>query len=182
VENINEDEEVAKIVSSTVCYLEGRKLVNEALDSVQPDLELLKQAVNLFKLAKETYKQANVCYCIYIGLLKILESVEIFEEKNGLKSNEMINQIIEILPENIDPNIKTAFNEITKIFDENDVKNRKKHLEEFDDKIRAIESNVLETIFGHVLKKLKDYIDRLSQNSNQFYNCDKNLYYKASFH
>jgi hypothetical protein len=30
--------------------------------------------------------------------------------------------------------------------------------------------------------KKKSYLDRLSQNSNQFYNCDKNLYYKASFH
>ena len=28
---IEDDEEIAKIASSTVCYLEGRKLVNEAL-------------------------------------------------------------------------------------------------------------------------------------------------------
>src|SRR5665647_3180219 len=52
---IGDDEEVEKIASSTVCYLEGRKLVNEALASEQPDLELIKQAANQFKDAKETY-------------------------------------------------------------------------------------------------------------------------------
>ena len=54
---IGDDEEVEKIASSTVCYLEGRKLVNEALTSEQPDLELIKQAANQFKDAKETYKR-----------------------------------------------------------------------------------------------------------------------------
>ena len=61
---IEGDEEIAKIASSTICYLEGRKLVNQALGSEQPDLELIKQATNQFKDAKETYKKANVCYCI----------------------------------------------------------------------------------------------------------------------
>jgi Tfp pilus assembly protein PilF/predicted amidohydrolase len=156
---IEKDEEVENIVSSTICYLEGRKLVNEALGSEQPDLELIKQAANLFKEAKETYKKANVCYCIYIGLLKILENVEIFEDKNSLKAKETIDQIIEVLPEDIDQNIRTSFEEITKIFDEKDIKGRKKHLEEFDAKIRAIESKALENIFGHVHKKLKDYVE-----------------------
>lgn len=156
---IEDDEEVEKIASSTVCYLEGRKLVNEALGSEQPDLELIKQATNQFKDAKETYKKANVCYCIYIGLLKILENVELFEEENSSKAKEMINQVIEILPENIDPGIRAAFEEIAKIFDEKDIKSRKKHLEEFDGKIRAIEYKALENLFGHVQKKLKDYIE-----------------------
>ena len=156
---IEDDEEVEKIASSTVCYLEGRKLVNEALGSEQPDLELIKQATNQFKDAKETYKKANVCYCIYIGLLKILENVELFEEENGSKAKEMINQVIEILPENIDPGIRASFEEIAKIFDEKDIKSRKKHLEEFDGKIRAIEYKALENLFGHVQKKIKDYIE-----------------------
>ena len=156
---IGDDEEVEKIASSTVCYLEGRKLVNEALGSEQPDLELIKQAANQFKDAKETYKKANVCYCIYIGLLKILENVKIFEEGNGSKAKETIKQVIEILPEKIDPGIRAAFEEIAKIFDEKDIKSRKKHLEEFDGKIRAIEYKALENLFGHVQKKLKDYIE-----------------------
>jgi tetratricopeptide (TPR) repeat protein/predicted amidohydrolase len=166
---IEDDEEVAKITSSTVCYLEGRKLVNEALGSEQPDLELIKQATNQFKDAKETYKKANVCYCIYIGLLKILENVELFEEENGSKAKETINQVIEILPKNIDSGIRVAFEEIAKIFDEKDVKNRKKHLEEFDGKIRAIEYKALENLFGHIQKKLKDYIEE-PFSPNLFYN------------
>jgi hypothetical protein len=156
---IEDDEEIENIASSTVCYLEGRKLVNEALVAEQPDLELIKQATNQFKDAKETYKKANVCYCIYIGLLKILENVKLFEEENGSKAKEMINQVIEILPENIDPGIRAAFEEIAKIFDEQDIKSRKKHLEEFDGKIRSIEYKALENLFGHVQKKLKDYIE-----------------------
>ena len=154
-----DDEEVEKIASSTVCYLEGRKLVNQALESEQPDLELIKQAANQFKDAKETYKKANVCYCIYIGLLKILENVELFEEGNSSKAKEMIKQVIEVLPEKIDPGIRAAFEEIAKIFDEKDVKSRKKHLGEFDEKIRAIEYKALENLFGHVQKKLNDYIE-----------------------
>lgn len=154
-----DDEEVEKIASSTVYYLEGRKLVNQALESEQPDLELIKQAANQFKNAKETYKKANVCYCIYIGLLKILENVELFEEGNSSKAKEMIKQVIKVLPEKIDPGIRAAFEEIAKIFDEKDVKSHKKHLGEFDKKIRAIEYKALENLFGHVQKKLKDYIE-----------------------
>ena len=156
---IGDDEEVTKIASSTVCYLEGRKLVNEALGAEQPDLELIKQAANQFKDAKETYKKANVCYCIYIGLLKILENVEFFEEGNGSKAKDLIQQVIEILPEKIDPSIRAAFEEIAKIVDEKDMKSRKKHMEEFDGKIRVIEYKALENLFGHVQKKLKDYIE-----------------------
>jgi tetratricopeptide (TPR) repeat protein len=166
---IGDDEEVERIASSTVCYLEGRKLVNEALTSEQPDLELIKQAANQFKDAKETYKKANVCYCIYIGLLQILENIEIFEEKDGEKAKNLIQPIIEILPENIDPGIRTAFEEIARIFDEKDTKSRKKHLEEFDGEIRAIEYKALENLFGHVHKKLKNYIEE-PFSPNLFYN------------
>jgi tetratricopeptide (TPR) repeat protein len=74
LKEIEKDKDVEKIFSSTICYIEGRKLINEALRYEQPDLELIKQAANLFKYAKETYKKANVCYCIYIGCLKSLKT------------------------------------------------------------------------------------------------------------
>jgi hypothetical protein len=85
--------------------------------------------------------------------------VDIFEEKNGLKAKEMINQIIELLPKEIDQDIRTSFEEIAKIFDEDDIKGRRNRFEEFDKRIRTIEFKALENIFGHVLIKLKDYID-----------------------
>jgi len=156
---VGDNEDIKIIASSAICYLEGRKLINEAIGSKKPDLELIKKATDLFKDAKETYKKANICYCIYIGLLKILENIEIFEKENGLKAKEMIDQIIEILPEDIDQNIRISFEEIAKTFGENGIKSRKKHLEEFDEKIRTIESKSLENIFGHVLQKLKEYIE-----------------------
>ena len=72
-------------------------------------------------------------------MLQILENVDIFEEKDGEKAKNQIQQIIEILPENIDPSIRTAFEEIARIFDEKETKRLIKHLEEFDGEIRAIE-------------------------------------------
>jgi tetratricopeptide (TPR) repeat protein/predicted amidohydrolase len=170
VGKINEDEEILKVISSTVSYLKGRKLVNEALDSLQPNLELIKLAINHFKSAQNSYKEASACYCIHTGLLKILGNKNIFEEKDGLKAKELINQVIvEILPKNIDPSVKTAFEEISKIFDDKDIKSRKKHLDNLDEKIRAIESKAIETLFGHVLKKLRNYIDE-PFSPNLFYN------------
>ena len=80
------------LYSSAACYLRGRKLVNEALASRKPDLELLKQAVEQFKNARETYEKANVCFCVYIGLLKILEEVEEFEEVDVPKLKELIQR------------------------------------------------------------------------------------------
>ena len=68
---------------------------------------MINQAANQFKDAKETYKKANICYCIYIGLLKVLDNIEIFEEKNGSKAKDLIQQVIEILPEKIDPRHKS---------------------------------------------------------------------------
>jgi hypothetical protein len=101
-------------------------------------------------------------------LLQILENVDIFEEKDGEKAKNLIQQIIEILPENIDPSIRTAFEEIARIFDEKETKRLIKHLEEFDGEIRAIEYKALENLFGHVHKKLKNYIEE-PFNPNLFY-------------
>jgi len=101
-------------------------------------------------------------------LLQILENVDIFEEKDGEKAKNLIQQIIEILPENIDPSIRTAFEEIARIFDEKETKRLIKHLEEFEGEIRAIEHKALENLFGHVHKKLKNYIEE-PFNPNLFY-------------
>ena len=101
-------------------------------------------------------------------MLQILENVDIFEEKDGEKAKNLIQQIIEILPENIDPSIRTAFEEIARIFDEKETKRLIKHLEEFDGEIRAIEHKALENLFGHVHKKLKNYIEE-PFNPNLFY-------------
>jgi protein-S-isoprenylcysteine O-methyltransferase Ste14 len=46
----------------------------------------------------------------------------------------------------------------------------------------VLEERKLITEYRDNYRDYKKQVSRLSQNSNQFYNCDKNLYYKASFH
>ena len=56
----------------------------------------------------------------------------------------------------IDPSIRASFEEHpARIFEEKDYKSREKHLEEFDEKISAIEYKALENLFGHVHRKIK---------------------------
>lgn len=160
VEKLNEiedDETVSELYSSAACYLRGRKLVNEALASRKPELELLRQAVEQFKNAKETYEKANVCFCVYIGLLNILEEVEEFEDINIPKLKELIQKVVKTLPEDVNPIIRVSFENIPLIFEEKDIVTRKELLKELDQKVGEIEYKALENLFGHVHEKIKDY-------------------------
>ncbi|MDD4498033.1 MAG: tetratricopeptide repeat protein [Methanosarcinaceae archaeon] len=156
---VEDDETVSKLCSSAACYLRGRKLVNEALASRQPELELLRQAVDQFKIAKETYDKANVCFCVYIGLLKILDGVKELEEVDVPKLKELVQKVVESLPEDVNPSIRVSFENIPQIFEENDKMTRKELLKELDEKVSAIEYKALENFFGHVHEKIKDYFD-----------------------
>ncbi len=153
------DETVSKLCSSAACYLRGRKLVNEALASRQPELELLRQAVEQFKSAKETYDKANVCFCVYTGLLKILEGIEKLEEVDVPKLKELVQKVVETLPEDVNPSIRVSFENIPQIFEEKDKMTRKELLKELDDRVSAIEYKALENFFGHVNEKIKDYFE-----------------------
>ncbi|MDD3245554.1 MAG: tetratricopeptide repeat protein [Methanosarcina sp.] len=159
LEEIEDDETVLKLCSSAACYLRGRKLVNEALASRQPELELLRQAVEQFKSAKETYDKANVCFCVYTGLLKILEGIEELEEVDVPKLKELIQKVVENLPEDVNPSIRVSFENIPQIFEEKDKMTRKELLKELDDRVSAIEYKALENFFGHVNAKIKDYFE-----------------------
>jgi hypothetical protein len=156
---IEDDETVSKMYSSAACYLRGRKLVNEALASRKPELELLRQAVEQFKNAKETYEKANVCFCVYIGLLNILEEVEKFEDIDVPKLKELIQKVVKTLPENVNLSIKISFENIPLIFEEKDIVTRKELLKELDQKVGEIEYKALENLFGHVHEKIKDYFE-----------------------
>ncbi|KKH45202.1 hypothetical protein EO93_14085 [Methanosarcina sp. 1.H.A.2.2] len=156
---MEDDETVSKLCSSAACYLRGRKLVNEALASRQPELELLRQAVEQFKSAKETYDKANVCFCVYTGLLKILECIEELEEVDVPKLKELIQKVVETLPEDVNPRIRVSFENIPQIFEEKDKMTRKELLKELDVRVSAIEYKALENFFGHVNEKIKEYFD-----------------------
>jgi tetratricopeptide (TPR) repeat protein/predicted amidohydrolase len=175
---IENDETVSKLLSSAACYLRGRKFVNEALTSRKPDLELLRQAVEQFNIAREAYNnkadisfciKADMCFCIYKGLLKILEKVENLEEVDIHKLKEVIQEVIETLPENVDPNIKYSFENIPQIFEENDKVARSVLLRKLDEEIGNIEYKALEKLFGHVNDKIKDYFEE-PFSPNLFYN------------
>jgi len=156
---IEDDEAVSKLCYSAACYLRGRKLVNEALTFKKPELGLLKQAVEQFKNAKETYEKANVCFCIYIGLLNILEEIEEFEEVNIPKLKELIQKVVKNLPEDVNLSIRVSFENIPQIFEEKDTVTQKELLKELYEKVGEIEYKALENLFGHVHDKIKDYFE-----------------------
>ncbi len=157
---IEDDEAVSKLYSSAICYLRGRKLVNEALTHKKPDLELLRQAVDQFKNARETYDKANMCFCVYTGLLKILEKVENFEDVDIPELKKLIQEVVETLPEDVSPSIKVSFENTPQIFEEKDTMTRKELLKELDERIGEIEYKALENLFGHVHEKIKDYFEK----------------------
>ncbi|MDI9394393.1 MAG: tetratricopeptide repeat protein [Euryarchaeota archaeon] len=159
LEEIEENETISRLCSSAACYLRGRKLVNEALASREPELELLRQAVEQFKSAKETYDRANVCFCVYTGLLNILEDITELEEIDVPKLKELVRKVIENLPEDINPNIMVSFENIPQIFEEKDKMTRKELLKKLDERISIIEYKALENIFGHINEKIKDYFE-----------------------
>ncbi len=156
---IEDDDTVSKLYSSAACYLRGRKLVNEALASRKPELELLRQAVEQFRNARETYDKANVCFCIYIGLLNILEEIEEFEEVDVLKLKKLIQKVVKNLPEDVNPSIRVSFENIPQIFEEKETVTRKELLKELDEKVGEIEYKALKNLFGHVHEKIKDYFE-----------------------
>jgi tetratricopeptide (TPR) repeat protein len=153
------DETISKLYSSAIFYLMGRKLVNEALASRNPELELLRQAVEHFRMARETYDNANMCYCIYFGLLSILKEVEEFEEVDYTKLNELIQKVVITLPEDVSPSIRSSFEDIPQIFKEKNKISRKELIRKLDYEISAIEYKVQENIFGHINERIKDYFE-----------------------
>ena len=150
---IEDDETVSKLYSSAVYYLRGRKLVNEALTHKKPDLELLRQAVEQFRNARETYDKANVCFCVYTGLLKILEKVENLEEIDIPKLKELIQEVVKTLPDDVNSSIRVSFENIPQIFEENDTVTRKELLTKLDEEVGNIEYKALEKLFGHVQRE-----------------------------
>jgi tetratricopeptide (TPR) repeat protein len=157
---IENDETVSQLFSSAGCYLRGRKFVNEALASRKPELELLMHAVEQFKNARGTYDKANMCFCVYTGLLKILEKVESFEKVNIPELKKLVQNVVETLPDDVIPSIRSSFDNIPHIFEESDLAARKELLTKLDEEIGNIESKALENLFGHVHEKIKDYFEK----------------------
>ncbi len=159
LKSVEEDEAISKLCDSTSYYLSGRKLVNEALSSKQPDLERLNQAIEQFKKATETYEKANVCYCIYTGLFEVLKEIEKSEEVDVPKLKRVVEEVTKTLSDDVNPNICTSFKNLPQIFEEKDCKTRDKLLFDFLEKINSIEYRPLENLFEYIHRRTKDYFE-----------------------
>ncbi|AKB48086.1 hypothetical protein MSKOL_2309 [Methanosarcina sp. Kolksee] len=159
LKSVEEDEAVSKLCDSTSYYLSGRKLVNEALSSKQPDLELLNQAIEQFKKATETYEKANVCYCVYTGLFEVLTVIEKSEEIDVPRLKKVVEEVTRTLSDDVNPSICASFNDLPQIFEEKDCKTRDKLLFDFLEKINSIEYRPLENLLEYIHRRTKDYFE-----------------------
>jgi tetratricopeptide (TPR) repeat protein len=161
------DEKLRELWSSVVYYLEGRLLINKAILSDIPDKELIRKAVEKFGLAKERYKNANVCHCIYSIILEI-ESAETLDDNNVPKLKEKLRIAIDSLPEKMDYSVISAFKEIDSILDSRELKHDPERFRKINRCIAKIDYSALRENFSYILEKLESY-RKEPFNPNIFY-------------
>jgi tetratricopeptide (TPR) repeat protein len=162
------DEKLRELWSSIVYYLEGRLLINQAILSDMPDKELIRKAVEKFELAKERYKNAKVCHCIYSIILEI-ESAKKLDDNNVPKLKEKLRIAINSLPTKMDNSVISAFKEIGSILDSRELKHDPERFRKINRCIAKIDYSALRENFSYILEKLESYLKE-PFNPNIFYN------------
>ena len=143
------------LLTSALCYLRGRKLVKESLRSEIPDMELIKEAREQFKKAKEAFEKATICYCIYTGILEV-ESIEDMEKESDFKIKSIKKVIEELKKDTSAPansKVIAAFEEITSLLENKESRGEKEIRGKLNDQIMKIDSFAVRNIFGHAGKK-----------------------------
>jgi len=156
LEDIDAEEENRALMASTLHYLQGRELVNKSLRSESPDMELIKEAREHFKMAKQAYEKATICYCIYTGILEV-ESIEDLEKESDLKITAIRNVIKELQKEmSIPANSKviSAFKEIALILENKENRDEEEIKSKLNVHIMKIDSFAVRNILDHTGKKL----------------------------
>ncbi|KAF5412449.1 MAG: hypothetical protein C5S47_01350 [Candidatus Methanogasteraceae archaeon] len=143
--------------SSVMHYLEGRQLINEAIKSDPPEKELIERAVEQFKCAKDRYKSANVCYCIYTVLLE-LESVEVLDDAAVTRLKGLLHTAIDSLPEKMDETVKSAFGEIESLLEKRAAKTDPDLFTKLNRCITKIEYYALREHLAHISQKVTSYL------------------------
>jgi len=162
------DEKLRELWSSVVYYLEGRVLINEAIISEIPDKRLIRKAVKKFGLAKERYKNANVCYCIYSVILEI-ESAKTLDDHNVPKLKEKLRIAIDSLPAKKDNSVISLFKEIESILDSRELKHDPERFRKINRCITKIDYSALRgNLSYYVSEKLESYLKE-PFNPNIFY-------------
>jgi len=156
IAEVEDDEKLKDLWSSVTYYLKGRLFVNKAMQSKPPDSELMKKAIEQFKYAKENYKQAEVCYCIYTVLLE-LESIETFTDETKSRMNELLKNAIKNLPEKMEGDVKSAFMEIQALLENRSVKTGPEMFERLNCCITKIDYYGLRDHFNYISQKIATY-------------------------
>ena len=152
-----DDEGLKGLWSSVMHYLEGRQLINEAIKSDPPEKELVERAVEQFKRAKDRYKNANVCYCIYTVLLE-LESVEVLDDAAVTRLKGLLHTAIDSLPEKMDETVKSAFGEIESLLEKRTAKADPDLFTKLNRCITKIEYYALREHLAHISQKVTSYL------------------------
>lgn len=155
-----------QLLSPMKYYLKGRLLINRSIQFPTPDAELIVQAVDNFKLAKDAYPNADACYQIYSGLLKI-NNIQTFDADDVSKMIEDLQIVIDSLPEK-NANIISAFEEIKCFFDEGNVKNRIDFIQKLNQCITEIDYSALRKHFNFISSEIASYLEE-PYNPNVLY-------------
>ncbi|HEY5122394.1 MAG TPA: hypothetical protein VIK14_01525, partial [Ignavibacteria bacterium] len=160
IEDNETDTEIKELASSVYKYLEGRQLINDAIQSKPPKFDLIKEAVRIFEEIKDKIEGAELCHYIYSGLLKIncLFDENVVYEDNGDKKGK-VKEIIDELPECINPSIRNTLENLCSIFETDPVKNNRDLLRELDRSILSINYPAPRGLFGYVYERLSEYLD-----------------------
>jgi|GEM_PF-911099 len=155
LEDIETEESNRVLLESALHYLLGRQLINESLRFESPDMGLIKEAREQFKLAKETYGKASICYCIYTGILE-LESIEDIEKESDLKIKS-IRKVIEELkkeaPTSVISKVIMAFEDIILLLENKKSKGKEEVRNKLNSHIIKIDSFAVRNIFDHTGNK-----------------------------
>jgi tetratricopeptide (TPR) repeat protein len=156
IEAIEQEDKNKVLLASALSYLRGRKLINESLISESPDMELIKEAREQFKIAKETYAKATVCYCIYTGILEV-ESIEDLDKESGLKIKS-IRKVIEELKKEIstpaNSRLIATFEEIILLLENKESRGEEEIRSKLNDNIMKVDSFAVRNILDHTGKKI----------------------------
>ena len=152
-----DDEKLKELWISVISYLKGRQFVNRAMQSDPPDRELMEKAIKQFESAKDRYKQANVCYCIYTVLLE-LENIGVLDDEAVSRMKKLLKHAIESLPEKMDNTVRSAFNEIEILLDNKNLKTDLEMFERLNKCITKIDYYALREHFNHISCKIMEYL------------------------
>lgn len=105
------DENLKELWSSIMYCLKGKQYVKMAMKGESPNRELMGEAIEQFKSAKDRCKQANMCYYICTVLFE-LERIDVLDNGAVFRMRDHLENAINSIPEKMDNNVKLTFDEI----------------------------------------------------------------------